>query len=66
WNNEVDGVKLGALERIARALGVKAIDLIEEVPDTAEHVVARREQADAHHAEVAETIQPVEKVPKRW
>jgi DNA-binding Xre family transcriptional regulator len=31
WNNDVDGVKLDALERIARALGVRAVDLIEEI-----------------------------------
>jgi DNA-binding Xre family transcriptional regulator len=34
WNNETGAVTLDALERIARALGVKAVDLIEEVPDS--------------------------------
>ncbi len=33
WNNETGAVTLDALEKIARALDVKAIDLIEEVPD---------------------------------
>ena len=33
WNNETGSVTLDALERIARALGVKATDLIEEVPE---------------------------------
>jgi DNA-binding Xre family transcriptional regulator len=34
WNNEVDGAKFDALEKIARALGVRAIDLLEEIPDS--------------------------------
>lgn len=34
WNNETRAVTLDALERIARALGVKAVDLIEEIPES--------------------------------
>jgi transcriptional regulator with XRE-family HTH domain len=34
WNNETSAVTLDALEKIARALGVKAVDLFEEVPDS--------------------------------
>ncbi len=33
WNNKTGAVTLDALERIARALGVKATDLIEEVSE---------------------------------
>ncbi len=36
WNNEIGLVRLSALEKIAHALGVKAVDLIEEVPDEKE------------------------------
>ena len=33
WNNDVQSVHLVSLERIAHALGVKAVELIEELPD---------------------------------
>ncbi|GAC1397121.1 MAG: hypothetical protein NVSMB49_02280 [Ktedonobacteraceae bacterium] len=33
WKNETGAVTLDALERIAHALGIKAVDLIEEIPD---------------------------------
>jgi len=33
WKNTTGAVTLDALERIAQALGVKAVDLIEEIPD---------------------------------
>ncbi len=33
WNNKTGAVTLDALGKIARALGVKAVDLIEAVPD---------------------------------
>lgn len=35
WNNETGAVTLDALEKIAKALGVKATDLIEEVTEDA-------------------------------
>ncbi len=39
WNNETRAITLDALERIARALGVKAVDLIEEIPAGREHTM---------------------------
>jgi DNA-binding Xre family transcriptional regulator len=41
WNNEVDGAKFDALDKIARALGVRDIDLFEEVPDSEPTGVAK-------------------------
>lgn len=41
WENKTGSVTLDALERIARALGVRAVDLIEEVPDSEPTEVAK-------------------------
>ncbi len=43
WNNETGSVTLNALERIARALGVKATDLFAEDHSEEERYVQWRE-----------------------
>jgi transcriptional regulator with XRE-family HTH domain len=34
WNNNTESVTLDALDKIARALGVKATDLLEDIEDS--------------------------------